>query len=316
MTASPTSSASGCSTTWPKPRSAGCRVPARPTSRPYGVWQLPIPISRGPSASLSSTWVCGAWPGHRLQLPSLLLLGPPGVGKTHFARSLAATLDLHLRLQSMADMSAGWVLTGLHRHWSDAAPGVIATLIGSCPPGRAPLILLDELDKAKGERRYACDVALLGLLESSTARTFRDENLDLEMNASPLSFLLTANRAADIRPELLSRLQVIPIAAPTLAQMPAVTRAVDAALRAEYPALGQAFAPLDEDLLGALATAAPRALKQRLLGAYARVIERESDRSEGLQLGLQDLKEEDAHPQLPQDRPKTLQLDPRIWRFH
>lgn len=223
-----------------------------------------------------------------LRLPPVLLLGPPGLGKTQFAKALAKTLDLHLRVQSMAEVTAGWVLTGSNRKWSDATPGVVARHIVACPPGRAPMIVFDELDKSNGHY-YACDTALLGLLEAHTAQAFRDENLDLTLDVSPTSFLLTANRTSGIRPEILSRLKVIEIPAPTAQQMPAIVRSVDAALREESPALAEAFDPLDPTVVSSFGSRAPRDLRRLLRDAYALVAERQAGTDEGLRLTTADL---------------------------
>lgn len=253
-----------------------------------------------------------------LRLPPMLLLGPPGVGKTHFARGLARVLTLHLRIHSLADASAGWILTGLHHHWADSAPGVIAKLMIGCPLGQAPMVLLDELDKASGDRRYPCDIALLGLLEAGTARIFRDENLDLELDASPVSYLLTANRLGPVRPEILSRMKVIEIPPPSPEQMPALVRSVDAEIRSEFPELDRAFDPLDETLVDRLGACPPRDLKRLLQEGYARVAERELGRSEGLQLQAEDLGlrvRSAASPPEPYVIPILVEQRPP-WRLH
>jgi ATP-dependent Lon protease len=224
-----------------------------------------------------------------LRLPPLLLAGPPGVGKTRFALALAGALSMHLRIQSMAEATANWILTGNSRSWHNGSPGVIARTVAECPTGKVPLVLLDELDKASGEYRYPADTALLGLLERETARQFRDENLDLPLDLSPVSFLLTANRIDRIRPEVLSRVTLVDIPAPNTEQMPAIVRSVDAAIREEYPQLDQAFDPLDDAVVVACGTHPPRDLRRLLLEAYARAAEREAGRTQGVELRAQDL---------------------------
>lgn len=237
-----------------------------------------------------------------LRLPPILLAGPPGVGKTHFARSLAQALSMPLRIQSLADASAGWLFTGLHSNWADASPGIITRVVAACPQGQAPLLLIDELDKAGGERRFPADLALLGLLEPGTAQVFRDENLDLELDARPVSYLLTANRLHTIRPELRSRLQIVEILPPAPEQMPAVVRSVDAALRQEHPELDAAFEPLEEKLIEALGARPPRDLRRLLLDGYASAVAREAGRREGLQLRLEDLGLRAPAPEPPPGR--------------
>ena len=257
--------------------------------------------------------------GGALRLPPVLLLGPPGLGKTQFAKALAKALDLHLRLQSMAEVTAGWVLTGSARKWSDATPGVVALHVAACPMGRAPMILFDELDKSHGAY-YACDTSLLGLLEAHTAQAFRDENLDLTLDVSPVSFLLTANRTTGVRPEILSRLKVIEIAAPTAEQMPAIVRSVDAALREESPALAEAFEPLDESIVAGFGRRAPRDLRRLLRDAYALVAERETGMDVGLRLTREDLDAVEGRKPQSLVKPRfcipILVDSPGPWRLH
>ena len=257
--------------------------------------------------------------GSALRLTPVLLLGPPGLGKTQFAKALARALDLHLRLQSMAEVTAGWVLTGSARKWNEATPGVIARHVAACPMGRAPMILFDELDKAHGHY-YACDKAVLGLLEGHTAQGFRDENLDLTLDVSPVSYLLTANRTAGVRPEILSRLKVFEIAAPTVEQMPAIVRSIDAALREESPALAEAFEPLDASIIASFGRRAPRDLRRVLRDAYALVAERQAGMDEGLRLTLADLDAVEGRKpmSLPKAKPCIpILVDPQgPWRLH
>jgi len=212
-----------------------------------------------------------------LRLPPILLLGPPGVGKTEFVRALSLLLDMPLCIQSMAEATAGFVLTGSHGTWAESGPGIVIRHIADCPQGKAPLILLDEFDKASGDRYHRCDTALLGLLEPTTARAFRDENLSICMDARPLSFLLTANRIGDIRPEVLSRVRIIKIAVPTQEQMPAVVRSLDEAIRRDTGDLNRLFAPLDQAVIDCLSARPPRDLKRLLLDGYALVAERTTD---------------------------------------
>lgn len=226
--------------------------------------------------------------GAALRLPTVLLLGPPGLGKTLFAKALAKVLSLHLRLQSMAEVTAGWVLTGSDKKWNESTPGVIARHVAACPMGRAPMVVLDELDKTSTHLNYPADVALLGLLERHTAQAFRDENLDVSLDVSPVSWLLTANRTGGVRPEILSRLKIFEIAAPTPEQMPAIVRSVDAALREEFAFLAETFEPLDESVVSSLRSRAPRDLRRLLQDAYALVAEREIEDS-GLRLTVADL---------------------------
>ena len=223
-------------------------------------------VIRGLRGHLSRRALCE----QPLQLSPLLLLGPPGVGKTAFGKRLAEVLGAHLEFQSLAELTAGFTLTGMTQGWAGGAPGLIARSLLELPDGQPPVLLFDELDKARQDTTHPTDAALLGLLDPVSSEAFRDEFLELPLDITPVSFLFTANRTRGIRPELLSRLQVIEVPSPTAAQMPAIVRSVDAAVRTRQPQLADHFAPLGDSLINTLASQSPRALMRLLNTAYDR----------------------------------------------
>lgn len=106
-----------------------------------------------------------------VRLPPLLLVGPPGVGKTYFAQRLAATLHLPYEEVHMESATAAWILSGMDSTWNESKPGrIFETLVH----GRFanPLILLDEIDKVGSGNRYDPMGSLYGLLEPHTASRF------------------------------------------------------------------------------------------------------------------------------------------------
>lgn len=207
-----------------------------------------------------------------LGLPPILLLGDPGLGKTAFVRHLAECLGMWFTFRSLSDVSGHMVITGNSTLWRNATPGIVARCIAECPNGQAPLLMLDELDKVRRDTDYPVDTALLGLLERNTAQHFHDENLDLELDVSKLSVLLTANRLDGIKPELISRMKIVRVMTPTRAQMPAIVRSVDRALRRDTPGIDAVFEPLTTELIDAFEPAAPRDVKRRLDEAYGRAL--------------------------------------------
>lgn len=224
-----------------------------------------------------------------LKIPATLMMGAPGLGKTAFSKELARRLGFELCVRSLAEMTAAFVLIGGSSSWSESRPGVISMFLADMRDDRAPLLMLDELDKVRSGSNFPPDVALLGLLEDHTARTFRDEHLDLALNVEPLSHLLTGNRVEPVRPEILSRLQKADIRMPTEAEMKAIVASVDKILRQEAPGLAAAFAPLSEEVRGCLSVMPPRRLRSILQGAYARVARRDFEKRGKLLLTAADM---------------------------
>lgn len=143
--------------------------------------------------------------GIPFRVPPLLLLGPPGVGKTHFARALSDALTLDFKLIPVNAMSAGFTLTGMHRTWQRATPGLVSKTLLEARHGNA-LMLLDEIEKSERTGPHGSPVdSLYQLLEPETSRTFKDEFFDLPMDASHLVWIATANSTDTMPDALLSR---------------------------------------------------------------------------------------------------------------
>lgn len=143
----------------------------------------------------------------------ILLLGEPGIGKTHFARHLATYLGTGYEFVSMSSLTAGWVLSGASAQWNHAKPGKIAqALVGGELAN--PVMVLDEVDKAGGDSRYDPLGPLYELFEHDTARHFRDEFVDIEMDASHILWITTANDASSIPEPILNRMNVYTVPRP------------------------------------------------------------------------------------------------------
>ena len=154
--------------------------------------------------------VCGNEPVH---FTPILLLGEPGIGKTHFAKELAHALGTGYEFVPMSSLTAGWILSGASSQWTNAKPGKVAsTLVGGDYAN--PLMVLDEVDKAGGDSRYDPMGALYGLLERDTARSFRDEFIDVEMDASHILWVSTANNEKHLPEPILNRMVVYEIPRP------------------------------------------------------------------------------------------------------
>jgi ATP-dependent Lon protease len=148
-----------------------------------------------------------------VQFTPMLLLGEPGLGKTYFAKRLAQALATGFEFVSMSSLTAGWVLTGASSQWHNARPGKVAqTLIEG--EYANPVVVLDEVDKAGGDARYDPMGALYGLLERDTAVHFKDEFIDVDMDASHILWVATANDESSIPEPILNRMNVYEIERP------------------------------------------------------------------------------------------------------
>ena len=137
-----------------------------------------------------------------IELPPMLLLGEPGIGKTHFARKLAELLGTGFGFVPMSSLTAGWVLSGASSQWKNAKPGkVFDTILNGSYAN--PVIMVDELDKASAESQYDPLGALYSLLERETATTFVDEFVEIPMRLrDPNKVLDTEFKFAQLRDDI------------------------------------------------------------------------------------------------------------------
>ena len=199
----------------------------------------------------------------------VLLAGAPGVGKTHFAKQLAKAMGLNYQFLSMGTMSAGWVLGGSAPTWSGARHGKIAASLIEGEFGN-PLYLLDELDKTGGDSRFDPYGALLQLLERDTAQHFKDEYLDVSINASAIVWVATANDVDRIPDYILSRMAVYDVPSPTKDEAFFIAQRIYDGIRAE---LQWDFEPsLPESIYELVTAIPPREMRKKLMDAMASAV--------------------------------------------
>lgn len=164
----------------------------------------------------------------------ILLDGPAGVGKTHFATALAELLGTRTETLNMASQSCGFSLAGMDRGWSSARPGLVfnALLHGT---SLAPVIVLDEIDKANQDARSDPLGPLYALLEPRSAAAYRDEYAGIPVDASQAIWVATSNDRARIPAALLSRFQVFEIGMLQPHQLEAAAEQVFASLALGLP---------------------------------------------------------------------------------
>jgi ATP-dependent Lon protease len=202
-----------------------------------------------------------------LELAPMLLLGAPGIGKTHFGKRIAALIGTGFGFISMSSMTAGWVLSGSSSQWKNAKPGKVfdAFLNGSYAN---PVMVVDEIDKAGGDSHYDALGPLYSLLERDTASGFVDEFVELPIDASSVLWIATANDPARIPEPILNRMNVYEIDAPDRAGARRIAQSIYADIRDSHE-WGKHFPEMPDDaVLDRLAELGPREMRRVILGGF------------------------------------------------
>jgi ATP-dependent Lon protease len=202
-----------------------------------------------------------------IEMPPMLLLGEPGIGKTHFARKIAQMLGTGFGFVPMSSLTAGWVLSGASSQWKNAKPGkVFDTFLNGDYAN--PVIVVDELDKASSDGQYDPLGALYELLETETATRFIDEFVELPIDASGAVWLATANDVSRIPEPLLNRLSVYEIEPPDAEGSARIAGSIYAEIRNAHDWGRQFPDALSESALDRLASLPPREMRRAIQAAF------------------------------------------------
>ncbi len=159
--------------------------------------------------------------------PILLLVGLQGVGKTTLAQSVAEALGRKFIRISMGALGSTFELRGKSKAFPGAEPGqIVKALIKTGV--KNPLILLDEIEKASGERGLLADVmaVLLEILDPNQNTNFRDHYVDYPIDLSQVLFICSANNTGTLTAALLDRMEVV--------KMPSYTNEEKAVIARDY----------------------------------------------------------------------------------
>ena len=202
-----------------------------------------------------------------LELTPMLLVGDPGIGKTHFGKRVADLLATGFGFISMSSMTAGWVLSGASSQWKNAKPGKVfdTFLTGKYAN---PVMMVDEIDKAGGEAHYDPLGALYTLLEHDTAQRFVDEFVEVPINASAVTWIATANDLSRIPEPILNRMNVYQIDPPDRAGSMRIAQSIYTDIRDAHD-WGKRFPEaLGDDPLDVLAHYSPREARRLIVAAF------------------------------------------------
>lgn len=237
-----------------------------------------LPAFRLPLELLSQSFALADRRSGRPAIPPMLLVGPPGVGKSYFARRLSEALRCGHAWMALDQRTAGTTLRGSDSHWSNAKHGLLFEHLAL---GRTanPIFVLDEIDKASrsaGQQNVDMLAQLYSVLEPETARHVEDISLSIELDASQVMYIATANDLRTLDAPLLSRFEVFRIELPGPQERLEATRRIVASVLVSLDA--RKPLKVSEGCYVLLAQYSPRVIRRAAERALAITVSADRDR--------------------------------------
>lgn len=208
-------------------------------------------------------------------VPPLLLAGGPGIGKTFFCHTISELVDTPMHVFNMESMTGNFAMTGLSESWGNAAPGMIFNVLAN-KHRLNPIFIFDELDKARGDERFSPTNSLLPLLERYTAANFKDECIQIELDASHSIWVATANTLETLSAPLKSRFDIYNVPNPNWHQRRNLIQGIYHSLLKNHSWGDSLESNLSETVLDVLADAmgpgAARDLRRSITTACAKAV--------------------------------------------
>lgn len=215
--------------------------------------------------------------GIHVRMPPVLLVGPPGIGKTAFATAASEVLNVPLLKIDMSTETNGAALSGSSTFWSNSSHGALFDVLLRGATGKGPvanpICFIDEIDKVGPSLTYDPLGACYSLLEVESASRFVDQSVPgVEVDTSNVRWLFAANCTSSLPEPILSRMLVFHIPTPSGGALETIIAGI--AQKSAERFHGKISADLPDVVKAACMTLSPRVSKLRLDAAFSIAVSR------------------------------------------